>query len=69
MLKLSCLSIIKPLLIIFRNYLKFETFSEDWEIGNVVPVQKKDNKQIAHNYRSVVLYILAIFQSFWKAHF
>ena len=41
MLKLSCSSIIKPLLIIFPNYLKFGTFPDDWKKGNFVPVHKK----------------------------
>ena len=54
-LKLSCPSIIKPLLIIFRNCLKFGTFPDDWKKGNVVPVHKKDNKQIVNNYHPVSL--------------
>ena len=36
MLKISCPSSIKPLLIIFRNYLKFGTFPDDWKKGNAV---------------------------------
>ena len=55
MSKLSCPSIIKPLLIIFRNCLKFGTFPVDWKKGNVVPVHKKDNKQIVNNCRPVSL--------------
>ena len=53
MLKLSCPSIIKLLLIILRMYLKFETFPDDWKKGNFVPAHKKDNKQIVNNYHSV----------------
>ena len=41
MLELSCPSIIKPLLIIIRNYLKFGTFPDDWNKGHVVPVINK----------------------------
>ena len=55
MLKFSCPSIIKTLLIIFRNCLIFETVPHDWIKGNVVPVHKKNNKQIANNYRPVSL--------------
>ena len=39
----------------FRNCLKFETFPEGCKKGNVVPVHKKDNKQILYNYRAVFL--------------
>ena len=55
MLKLSCSSIIKPLLIIFRYCLKFGTFPDDWKKGSIVPVHKKDDKQIVDNYRPVSL--------------
>ena len=55
MLKLSCLSIIKPLLIIFRKCLKFQTLPDDWKKRSVVPVHKKDNKQIVNNCWSVPL--------------
>ena len=43
-LKVSCPSIIKPLLIIFPNCLKFVTFLGDWVKGNVVPVHTIKNK-------------------------
>ena len=55
MLKLSCSSIIKPLLIIFRYCLKFGTFPDDWKKDSIVPVHKKDDKQIVDNYRPVSL--------------
>ena len=41
MLKLSSLSIVKPLSIIFQNCLKSSTFPDDWKKGNIVPVHKK----------------------------
>ena len=55
MSNLSCPCIIKPLLIIFSNFLKFGTFPDDWKKGNAVPVHKKDNKQIVDNYHPVSL--------------
>ena len=33
--------------------LKFGTFPVDWKKGNVVPVHKKDNKQIVNNCRPI----------------
>ena len=55
MLKLSCPSIIKPLLLIFRNCLKLRTLPDDRKNDNVVPEHKKDSKQIVNNYRPVSL--------------
>ena len=57
MLKLSPPSFANPLLIIFRNCLKFGTFPDDWKKGNV-PVHKEDNKQIANNYLPVSLLLI-----------
>ena len=55
MLKLSSLSIVKPLSIIFQNCLKSSTFPDDWKKGNIVPVHKKNSKQCVNNYRPVSL--------------
>ena len=55
MLKLNSPSTIKPLSIIFQNCLKFSTFPDDWKEGNIVPVQKKNSKQLVNNYRPVSL--------------
>ena len=54
-LKLCCPSIIKPLLILFCNRLKFGTFTDDRKMSNFVPVHKWDNKQIGYNHHSVSL--------------
>ena len=32
-----------------------EPFPDNWKKGNVVPVRKKDNKQIVNNYRLISL--------------
>ena len=55
MLKLGSPSIIKPLSIIFQNCLKSSTFPDDWKKGNIVPVYKKNSKQLVNNYRPVSL--------------
>ena len=55
MLKLSSPSIIKPLSIIFQNCLKSSTFPDGWKKGNIVPVQKKNSKQLVNNYHPVSL--------------
>ena len=53
MLKLGSPSIIKPLSIIFQTCLKSGIFPDDWKKGNIVPVHKKNSKQLVNNYLPV----------------
>ena len=55
MLKLISPSIIKPLSTIFQSCMKSGIFPDDWEKGNIVPVYKKNSKQLVNNYRPVLL--------------
>ena len=55
MTSLSTPSILKPPSLIFRNCLSSETFPDDWKKANIVPVNKKDSKQLISNYRPVSL--------------
>ena len=55
MLKICGESIHKPLESIFRASLNDEGFPSEWKKANVVPIHKKDDKQILENYRSVSL--------------
>ena len=55
MLQLSSPSIIKPLFIIFHNCLKSGIFPDDWKKRNIVPVHKKNSKQLVSNYHPVSL--------------
>ena len=48
-------SILKPLEIIFKSCIENGQFSNEWKEGNVVPVHKKDYKQVLRNYRPVSL--------------
>ena len=48
-------SIHKPLEYTFRALLNDERFPSEWEKANVVPIQKKDDKQILKNHRPVLL--------------
>ena len=60
-LKLSFPTVTKPLLIIFCNYLNFEAFPDDWKKGNIVPVHKKDNKEIVN--KEIILYPCCLYAS------
>ena len=41
--------------ITFQNCLKSSTFPDDWKKGNIVPVHKKNSKQLVNNNRPVSL--------------
>ena len=49
-------SIVKPLSIIFRNYLISGIFPNNWITSSLVPVYKKGNKQLLQNYHPVPLF-------------
>ena len=55
MLKICDSSIVEPLMIIFKNCLKFGIFPDSWKKSNIVPIHKKGDKQILNNYRPVSL--------------
>ena len=55
MLKLSQKSILKPLKLIFEICLRTRLFPDQWKKANVVPIHKKDDKQLTENYRPVFL--------------
>ena len=55
MLKICGESIHKPLESIFQASLNDGHFPSEWKKANVVPIHKKDDKQILKNYRLVSL--------------
>ena len=55
MVKLSKLTITKPLSIIYKNCLQQGVFPDEWKKGNIIPVHKKNSKQVVDNYRPVSL--------------
>ena len=55
MLKICGESIHKPLESIFQASLNDGRFLSEWKKANVVPIHKKDDKQILENYRLVSL--------------
>ena len=55
MVKLFNLRITKTLSIIYKNCLQQQVFPDDWKKGNIIPVYKKNSKQIANNYRAAPL--------------
>ena len=55
MLKLCGPSLCKPLSVIFKSCLSQIKFPMEWKKVNVVPIQKKSDKQCIKNYRPVSL--------------
>ena len=53
MLKLCGERICRPLNIIFKTCLNTGKFCSEWKKGNVVPINKKDDKQNVKNHRPV----------------
>ena len=48
-------AICKPLHSIFSSCIETGIFITEWKMTNVVPVQKRDDKQNVKNYRPVLL--------------
>ena len=46
----NSIAIAHPLTLIFQNSLDAGTWATQWKIANIVPIHKKNNKQIVSNY-------------------
>ena len=55
MLKICGDSFLKPLELIFKSCIESGKFPIEWKKANVVPVHKKNNRQLIENYRPISL--------------
>ena len=55
MIKLSVTALAYPLKLIFTNCITTDIFSDIWKHANVIPVHKKDQKNLLRNYRPISL--------------
>ena len=55
MIKLCTKSVARPLTLIFQNSMAAGTFATQWKRVNIVPIHKKNDKQIVSNYQPVSL--------------
>ena len=55
MIKLSDAALVVPLKIIFTNCLRYCLLPQIWKCANVVPVHKKNEKNLKENYRPISL--------------
>ena len=52
-------SLLKPSIILFQNSTKLSYYPDIWKGSNIIPVHKKNNKQLVKNYQPT--YLLPIF--------
>ena len=55
MIKLCGNTLVTLLLIIFETALETGNYPKSWKCGNIVPVHKKEEKNLVKNYRPISL--------------
>ena len=63
MIKICDKSLLEPLIILFKNSTKSSHYPDIWKRSNIIPVHKKNDKQLVINYRPISL------TNFWKKLF
>ena len=46
-------SLLKPLIVLFRNSIKSSSYPDIWKKSNIISVHKKNNKQLVENYQPI----------------
>ena len=67
MIKICDKSLLKSLIILFENSIKSSCYPDIWKRSNIIPVHKKNDKQLVNNYRPISL--LPIFGKILKKLF
>ena len=55
MIKIYDKSVLKPLILLFQNSTKLSYYPGIWKRSNIIPVHKKNGKQLVENYRPISL--------------
>ena len=55
MIKICDKSLLKPLILLFQNSTKLSYFPDIWKRSNIIPVHKRNDKQLVENYRPISL--------------
>ena len=55
MIKICDKSLLKPITILFQNSINSSCYPIIWKRSNIIPVHKKNNKQLVNNYRPISL--------------
>ena len=56
MMKICDKSLLKPLIILFKNSTKSSHYPDIWKTSNITPVHKKNDKRLVKNYRLIFFY-------------
>ena len=64
MIKICDKSLLKPLTVLFVNSIKSSCYPDIWKKSNIIPLHKKNDKQLVENYRPISL--LPIFGKIFK---
>ena len=64
-IKLCSKTIAIPLKMIFRSMLEEGVFPDEWKKSNVVPIHKRDSKNLVKNHRPIILES-PMFNSLWN---
>ena len=52
-IKICDKSLLKPLILLFENSTKSSCYPDIWKRSNIIPVHKKNHKQLVNNYRPI----------------
>ena len=55
MIKICRKSLLKPLIVLFRNSIKSSCYPDIWGKHNIILVHKRNDKQMVENYRPISL--------------
>ena len=55
MIKICDAGVVEPLCLIHKQCLRTGTFPEMWKKGNILPIHKKESRQLKKNYMSISL--------------
>ena len=55
MIKMCDKWLLKPLTLLFENSIKSSCYPDIWKRSNIIPVHKKNDKQLVNNYRPISL--------------
>ena len=55
MIKICDKSLLKPLVILFKNSTKTSCYPDIWKKSNIIPAHKKNDKRLVNNYRPISL--------------
>ena len=58
MIELCDIEIVKPLYLIYMKCLETGRFPSSWKKANVLPIHKKENRQLKKNYRPISLLLI-----------